>query len=170
MEGFSVYLGNFDLGSLFTIEPDTLNVTVSNLRHAILVDKQEVAIADSVGHTVTPTAHIYVADGIIANACEGNSTYSGDSGGTTPPCLTRNHTDSLCTHSQSDHNYWAVCTALLHGYTGSDICATFLKDMPRVLISTLQQCVQDSRPGARRRALDNAKLIVSKLNEEYAEF
>lgn len=169
-EGYSVYLGNFELGSLFTVDPDTLNVTVSNLRHAILVDRQPMVTAGVANHVVAATAHIYVVDGISSHACEGNSTFSGDSGGTTPPCLARTHADDLCAYSQSDHNYWAVCTALLHGFTGSDLCAAFLQGMPQELISAVRQCVQDSTPGARRVALEHAKMLASKLSEEYAGF
>lgn len=44
MFGYTVYLGNFDLNSLFLVDPLNYNVTISNLRDAMIVDTQTVSI------------------------------------------------------------------------------------------------------------------------------
>lgn len=43
-DGYTIYLGDFDLNSLFLVDPTTYDVTISNLRHAIIVDTKTVSI------------------------------------------------------------------------------------------------------------------------------
>ncbi|KAF8560598.1 hypothetical protein P879_10455 [Paragonimus westermani] len=171
-DGYAIYLGNFDLASLFTVDPYTYNVTVANLRHAIVVDTETL---NSQGfnvpaeYTVPPSATRVVLEGISQHNCEGKSDESGDAGGTTPPCVSREHADALCTHVQSDHNFWAVCTSLVHGSRSVSGCRDFLNDIPNELRAILERCVNRTDSATRRELVKQAKHIVLKLIQSHPE-
>nr|CAH8864890.1 unnamed protein product [Trichobilharzia regenti] len=45
--GYTIYLGDFDFNSLFLVDPMTYDVTIANLRHAIIVDTQTETVTAS---------------------------------------------------------------------------------------------------------------------------
>ncbi|TGZ61585.1 hypothetical protein CRM22_007917 [Opisthorchis felineus] len=170
--GYVIYLGNFDLPSLFTVDPQSYNVTVANLRHAIIVDIHAVSLyknASTKEHVVNPNATVFLARGLGSHDCEGNMAKSGDAGGTTPPCMTRVHADELCSNVHSDHNIWAVCATLLLSHEGTRSCNGLLHGLPSEFISTLQDCVHSLGPGYRRKMLVRAKDILLRTIQLHPE-
>ncbi|KAG5449967.1 Divergent protein kinase domain 2A [Clonorchis sinensis] len=170
--GYAIYLGNFDLPSLFTVDPQSYNVTVANLRHAIIVDIHAVSLyqnASTKEHVVNPNATVFLARGLGSHDCEGNIAKSGDAGGTTPPCMTRAHADELCSNVHSDHNIWAICATLLLSHEGTRPCSGFLHGLPSEFISTLQDCVHSLGPGYRRKMLVRAKDILLRTIQLHPE-
>ncbi|KAF5397610.1 Deleted in autism protein 1 [Paragonimus heterotremus] len=171
-DGYAVYLGNFDLASLFTVNPYTYNITVANLRHAIVVDTETLnsqGFSGPAEYVVPSSATRVVLDGISQHKCEGKSNESGDAGGTTPPCVGREHADALCTHVRSDHNFWAVCTSLVHGSQNASECRDFLIDIPNELHAILARCAYRTDSATRRELVQQAKHIVLKLIQEHPE-
>ncbi|VDQ14681.1 unnamed protein product [Trichobilharzia regenti] len=98
--------------------------------------------------------------------CLGNVSISGDAGGNTPPCLSTSHADDLCSHIQSDHNIWVICTSLLyssssgrqaHHTTG---CSDFLYQMPSELRTLIERCVHQSGAGVRRQLIEEMRRVI----------
>ncbi|KAF6769142.1 hypothetical protein AHF37_12421 [Paragonimus kellicotti] len=120
-------------------------------------------------YTVPLSATRGVLNGISQHNCEGKSDESGDAGGTTPPCIGREHADALCTHVRSDHNFWAVCTSLVHGSQNVSACRSFLNDIPNELHAILERCVNRTDSATRQELVQQAKRIVLKLIQKHPE-
>ncbi|KAL3319841.1 chromosome X 36 [Cichlidogyrus casuarinus] len=116
--GYSVYLGDFAWSAIM-VNPSTYDVRVTDLRHAIVVDTQtlhEMNFGQGNYSVIGSKANALVADGMHEKFnCYGNVTGTGDAGGATPPCLELSHADSLCSATESDHNYWAICALIKWG-------------------------------------------------------
>ncbi|KAH8873665.1 Deleted in autism protein 1 [Schistosoma japonicum] len=145
--GYTIYLGDFDLNSLFLVDPTTYDVTISSLRHAIIVD-----------------THTGVINGMQVHKCFGNISTSGDAGGDTPPCIHANHANDLCSHSTSDHNIWVICTSLLYGgHNDEGSCDNFLYQIPNELFQLLERCVHESGVGIRFQLIEQARRLIRQI-------
>ncbi|KAK4468574.1 hypothetical protein MN116_007768 [Schistosoma mekongi] len=166
--GYTIYLGDFDLNSLFLVDPTTYDVTISNLRHAIIVDthtltnfKFESTVEQ---HTVPSDALKDVINGLQIHNCFGNVSASGDAGGDTPPCIHANHANDLCSHSTSDHNIWVICTSLLYGgHSNEGSCDNFLYQIPNELLQLIERCVHESGVGIRFQLIEQARQLIRQI-------
>ncbi|CAH8864795.1 unnamed protein product [Trichobilharzia szidati] len=169
--GYTIYLGDFDFNSLFLVDPMTYDVTIANLRHAIIVDTQTLSElhfeSTTNEHSVPSDAVNLVTTGLKQHNCLGNTSYiSGDAGGQTPPCLSTSHADDLCSHIQSDHNIWVICSSLFYGSSHSSRqahttgCSDFLYQMPNELYTLIERCVHQSGAGVRRRLIEEMRRVI----------
>ncbi|CAH8583114.1 unnamed protein product [Heterobilharzia americana] len=164
--GYTIYLGDFDLNSLLLVDPMTYDVTLSNLRHAIVVDTQtlsELQFEPSAEEYSVPSHALdRVLTGLRQHDCLGNVSVSGNAGSSsTPPCLHHTHADDLCSHRKSDHNIWLICTSLLYGGKGYTTgCTNFLYQLPVELYTLIERCVHESGVGVRRRLIDEARRLI----------
>ncbi|KAH8873666.1 Deleted in autism protein 1 [Schistosoma japonicum] len=166
--GYTIYLGDFDLNSLFLVDPTTYDVTISSLRHAIIVDTHTLTNFqfESTGeqHTVPSDALKGVINGMQVHKCFGNISTSGDAGGDTPPCIHANHANDLCSHSTSDHNIWVICTSLLYGgHNDEGSCDNFLYQIPNELFQLLERCVHESGVGIRFQLIEQARRLIRQI-------
>ncbi|CAL8071351.1 unnamed protein product [Calicophoron daubneyi] len=165
--GYAIYLNNFDLPTMLAVDPASYNVTLVNFKHAIIVDtnmlkKYGAADAHTSDYNVPTAATDLVIQRMSIHKCLGDPQSSGDAGGTTPPCIKHTHADELCSHTRSDHNYWAICVTLLFGASASESpCKGLLYDTPSDLSATLYECAYSSGLGARREAVNRAQKIVA---------
>ncbi|CAH8611638.1 unnamed protein product [Schistosoma margrebowiei] len=166
-DGYTIYLGDFDLNSLFLVDPTTYDVTISNLRHAIIVDTKTLInfhfnSTIEKEHTVPTNALMKVLNGLQLHNCFGNISTSGDTNGDIPPCLHNNHVNDLCSYQKSDHNIWVICTSLLYGINNKDNnhCNNFLYQIPNELYTLIERCVHESGIGVRRQLIDKARHLI----------
>ncbi|KAM7534656.1 hypothetical protein Aperf_G00000109544 [Anoplocephala perfoliata] len=154
---FALYLGDYRW-DVFDVDPYSYQVSIIQARHVIAVDLREKLYLTECNFFIKSNNN---SDTKTPFIIENNASYIQESCqdypfATGPPCLSEEHVGRLCASSPySDHNYWAVCkAALLTDHL-------WVRDMPRELVFSLEQCLLDAQEGARRSHVEAALEVIA---------